>query len=134
MVAIARLSKNAAPVSLNHVAATTHLPKRYLEHLMRDLKKASLLHAVSGRAGGYFLTRSPEKIRIGQIIQAAIGQINIVDCVREPGKCIKADVCECRLIYMLINHRITQVLNEFSLADLEDKDLHKKVERELSAY
>jgi len=31
---------------------------------------------------------------------------------------MKVDYCDCRLIYKRINERITEVLNDFSLADL----------------
>jgi Rrf2 family transcriptional regulator, cysteine metabolism repressor len=118
MVEIAKKTNGGENVSLSQVAKSSDLPRRYLEQLAIDLKKASLITGVSGKGGGYFLTQSPEEIRIGQIVEATIGPVNIVDCVLSPEKCIRVDYCDCRLIYKRINERITEVLNDFSLADL----------------
>jgi Rrf2 family cysteine metabolism transcriptional repressor len=128
MITIARLSnKNGKPASLEQVAKVTQISRRYLEQLAIALKNARLLRGISGKGGGYLLASPPEEIKIGRIIEAAIGPISIVDCIRQPESCLKTDLCECRLVYLLINTRITQVLNEFSLADLADTDALKKI-------
>jgi Rrf2 family cysteine metabolism transcriptional repressor len=102
--------------SLAVIAETTGISRRYLEQLAMDLRGASLIRGKSGRRGGYELAKPASAIRLGEIVEAAIGPINIVDCVLEPEICIKGEFCECRTIYRLINQRITEVLNEFSLA------------------
>ena len=132
MIAITRLtSDDAEPVSLGEVAKRTQISRRYLDQLAAALRNATLLRSVSGRAGGYVLARRPEDISIGQIVEAAIGPINIVDCVRQPKICLKSDLCECRWLYTLINNRITAALNEFTLADLAQKNWREKMKREL---
>lgn len=127
MIVIARRSDGANPISLDRIARTTHISRRYLEQLAMALKGAALLRSVSGRKGGYSLARPAQDISVGQIIEAAIGPVNVVECVGLPGTCIKADLCECRLLYTLINRGIKDVLNEHSLADLADKDWLRRV-------
>ncbi len=123
MIAIARATeKEERAISLDKVSATTQISKRYLEQLAIALRHGSLLRSVSGRHGGYLLTRRPKDIKIGEIVEAAIGQVNIVECVLNPDSCMKSDDCECRLVYGLINSRITEVLNENSLADLMNRE------------
>ena len=131
MIAIALQADGSKPVSLEKIAHGTQVSKRYLEQLAIALKRASLLRAVSGRGGGYVLARPAEEMKVGEIIEAAIGPINVVDCVGQPDVCLKADTCECRLIYMLINKRIKDVLNEYSLADLADRKWVKGMTAEL---
>lgn len=133
MLEIAKQSKDGAPVSLNQVAKADDLPRRYLEQLVIALKRDSLLRGVSGKEGGYYLTRPPSEIKIGEIIEAAIGPVSIVDCVGDPGGCLKSDLCECRVMYSLINQRITEVLNEFSLADMLENKWHRLVAKQLDA-
>ena len=58
------------------------------------------------------LARSPQEIKIGQIFEAAIGPVNIVECVAHPDQCLRAVFCECRVVYSLINQKINRVLNE----------------------
>jgi Rrf2 family protein len=134
MIAITRLSEDSAPVSLDRVAQRTRVSKRYLEQLAIALKHSSLLIGVSGKGGGYRLARPAAEIKVGEIIEAAIGPINIVSCVRHPDACLMVEVCECRLFYLLLNRRISEVLNEFSLHDLADKGWLKKMSQELEAF
>ena len=131
MVQIAKQADRNIPVSLQQVAQQGDLPRRYLEQLVIGLKNASLIRGVSGKVGGYCLTKPAGEIKIGAIIESAIGPINIVDCVNEPRQCLKADVCECRLLWVLINGRIADVLNEFSLADMLDKKWYRLMSQQL---
>jgi Rrf2 family protein len=121
MIAVARLSEEETPVSLERVAKTTRVSRRYLEQLVLPLKNQRLLHSVSGRRGGYRLARDAGDIRLREIVEAAIGPISIVDCVAAPGVCEKAEACENRLLYLLVNARICEVLDEYRLADLADQ-------------
>jgi len=131
MVQIAKQADRNIPVSLQQVARQGELPRRYLEQLVIGLKNASLIRGVSGKVGGYCLTKPAGEIKIGAIIESAIGPVNIVDCVNEPRQCLKADVCECRLLWVLINGRIVDVLNEFSLADMLDKKWYRLMSQQL---
>ncbi len=113
------------PVNLQIISDNTRISRRYLEQLAATLKGANLIRGIPGRDGGYQLTQSANLITIGKIIEAAIGPMNVVHCVKQPESCdISAD-CECRSIYRLINDRISQVLDEINLAELAD---HEKLE------
>src|SRR3990170_2115852 len=131
MVQIAKQADRNIPVSLQQVARQGELPRRYLEQLVIGLKNASLIRGVSGKVGGYCLTKPAGEIKIGDIIASAIGPVNIVNCVNDPRQCLKADVCECRLLWVLINGRIADVLNEFSLADMLDKKWYRLMSQQL---
>lgn len=133
MVVISRLGDGGQPVSLERVAQLTHISKRYLEQLMRSLRRASLLRSVAGRKGGYLLSRPAEQIDLCQIIEASIGPLNIVHCVGEPETCLKSDFCECRPIYLLINERISEALREYSLADMTDAKWRDRIQEQLLA-
>lgn len=111
------------PVSLGDVADRTRISRRYLDQIAVGLKHAGLITGKSGRRGGYRLQKPASEIHLGEIIEAAIGPINVVECVRHPESCIKSDFCECRSIYAQINGRITEVLNEVSLSELVHREL-----------
>lgn len=133
MVAVARMGKEDEPVSLAKVAKHTRISHRYLEKLVSALKTKNLLRPVAGRSGGYLLTRPPEEIRIGQIIEAGIGPINIVKCVKKPESCWKTEFCDCRPIYMLINQRIAETLNEYSLLDMIDGKWRDRIAQQMES-
>jgi len=119
MVEIAR-KPGADLVSLSRVAEDTKISKRYLDQLALALKTSSLMRSMRGRGGGYQLARPAEEICVGEVIEAAIGPINVVECVRCPELCLKSDYCECRWVYVRINNEIVNVLNNISLAELAD--------------
>ncbi len=122
MVTVSRLSERGRPVSLEQVANRTGLSKRYLEQLAMALKKGGLLRGIAGRGGGYVLAKPADQIQLCEIVESTIGPISVVDCVLEPGVCEKARRCENRLIYMLINRSITDVLSRYSLSDLSNNE------------
>jgi Rrf2 family protein len=120
MVDVARNGGEERPVSLAAVAGRTDLSRGYLEQLAVALRNARLLKGVAGRYGGYRLGSPAGQISIGQVIEAAIGPLCVVDCVDDPASCPRAEYCECRVVYELINRRVVEVLEEYTLADLLD--------------
>jgi Rrf2 family protein len=120
MLDVAKNGGEEAPVSLATVSERTGISRGYLEQLALGLRNSRLVRGVAGRYGGYRLTTPASKITVGQIIEAAIGPICLVDCIEDPMTCPRADSCECRIVYAIINERIAEVLGEYTLADLLD--------------
>jgi Rrf2 family protein len=120
MLDLARHGGFERPISLAAVAERTDISRGYLEQLALALRSARLVRGVAGRYGGYRLTEPPERITVGQIVEAATGPVCVVDCVGDPVSCPRAEDCECRLIYAMVNDRIGEVLREYTLADLLD--------------
>lgn len=131
MLDIAHHGGSASPVSLSSVSDRTDISHGYLEQLAPALRAARLVKSVAGRHGGYRLAAPASKITIRQIIEASIGPVCIVDCVEDPESCLKAEFCECRIVYSLINQKIAQVLDEFTLEDLLDPSWARDREIEL---
>ena len=118
MVDVARHGGEHEPVSLAAVAERTELSRGYLEQLAQALRNARLLRGVAGRYGGYRLAKPPAEIPVGEVIEASIGPVWVVDCLEDPHGCPRTDFCECRVLYSLINSGIAEVLNGHTLADL----------------
>jgi Rrf2 family protein len=121
MLDIARHGGQDSPVSLASVSERTGISHGYLEQVALALRSARLVRGVAGRHGGYTLSSPPDAITVRQIMEATLGPVCVVDCVDEPETCPKADDCECRVVYALINLRIRDVLEEFTLADLANR-------------
>ncbi len=120
MLDVARNGGEETPVSLATVSERTGISRGYLEQLALGLRNARLVRGVAGRYGGYRLAAPASQITVGQIVEAAIGPICLVDCLEDPMTCPRAEFCECRIVYALINERIAEVLREYTLADLLD--------------
>ena len=120
MLDLARNGADNLPVSLSSVSERTGISHGYLEQLAPALRARRLVRGIAGRHGGYRLAAMPSQITIRQIMEAAIGPVCVVDCVDDPESCPRADYCECRVVYALINQRVADVLEEFTLEDLVD--------------
>ena len=57
------------------IAERQAVPHRFLEQIFQDLKRAALVTSKRGPRGGYALMRSPETIRIGDILRATGGPV-----------------------------------------------------------
>jgi Rrf2 family protein len=119
---IARHGEEGGPVSLAIVSKRAGVSRGYLEQLAVALRNARITRGVAGRHGGFKLARAATEISIGDIVEATIGRMCIVDCLEDPDSCSRASECECRPLYGLINHRIAEVLRSFTIADLLDSD------------
>jgi Rrf2 family protein len=122
MLDIARHGGGAVPVPLAAVAHRTDLSHGYLEQLAMGLRQARLLRGVAGRRGGYLLARDPADIRVRDMFEASIGEVNLVDCVRDPSLCRRAERCETRALYSLLTRKLEEVLDSLTLADLLDPE------------
>jgi Rrf2 family protein len=131
MIALGKLSTKADPVGLGDISRQSGISRRYLDHLVVPLKNASLIRGRSGRGGGYVLAKNAEEIKLGDIIEAAIGPIAITDCAVEPDLCMFSDYCNCRDLWTLINRRITAVLDDYTLADMLSDSWPATVQEEL---
>jgi len=127
MLAVAKLGVEGKPVPLEDISRATKISRSYLDQLTVSLKNLSLLRGHSGRSGGYTLGKPAGEIRLAEIIQAAIGPIAIVDCAVDPNLCPQSEFCDCMPLWELVNRRIVEVLDAYSLADLLDRDWLSKI-------
>ena len=118
MIDLADHHGNGSPVILRDVADRQQISKRYLEQLATSLRDASLVSTSQGRGGGYALIRSPNEIWVSEIIEASIGQVNVVGCVSNPKVCSRSESCPSRRMWELLNNRINNVFESVTLADL----------------
>ncbi|MDY0001946.1 MAG: Rrf2 family transcriptional regulator [Polyangia bacterium] len=108
------------PVRLSEDSERTGISRRYLDQVVMPLKGAGLLMGVKGRRGGYQLARPADQIRLGDIVEATIGPVTLVDCVGTPGFCRRSAGCSCHLIYRLLSAGIRVALHDYTLADLSN--------------
>ena len=81
MYDLAMNSADKVPISIKNVAERQQISEHYLEQLMGQLRKAGLVKSTRGAQGGYYLTREPKDITVGDIIRVMEGPIVPVDCL-----------------------------------------------------
>jgi Rrf2 family protein len=66
------------PTQARDIARRQEVPLRYLEQIFQELRRANLVDAKRGPKGGYFLSRTPESITLGDVIRAVQGPIALL--------------------------------------------------------
>jgi Rrf2 family protein len=75
------------------IARLEHIPKYYLEKVIRDLMRRGLVRARRGPGGGYQLARPPESISFQEVIEAVEGPIMLNVCVDGSRVCSLQPAC-----------------------------------------
>jgi Rrf2 family protein len=70
MLELARNYGEPQPVRIKAIADAQGIPQRFLVQILLQLKTAGLVASVRGAAGGYQLTRPPDKVTLAQVINA----------------------------------------------------------------
>ena len=111
------------PVSINSIAARQGISERYLEQLMKLLKKAGLIKSIRGAGGGYVLAKEMSEISVGDVLRALEGNLEPVECTgfSEEASCEAAGGCVTKYVWQRINESINQTVNEISLKQLVEE-------------
>lgn len=106
--------------SIKTIAAEIGVAQRYLEQIFFALRKAEILDTVRGIKGGYFLSKDPKELTVGDIIRATEGEIIPVPCVTCKEKCASniQDVCSTRDLWCKLLDSIHEVIDHVFLTDL----------------
>lgn len=85
MLALTRLAKEygKGTLSINQIAESEVIPKRFLESILLELRKNGYLGSRLGKNGGYYLMKKPEEISLLEIIRLFEGAIALLPCISE---------------------------------------------------
>jgi Rrf2 family protein len=123
------------PVQIKDISRRQAISPRYLEQIFQDLKKAGLLKSRRGPQGGYFLAKKPHEITVKNIVQAAEGEMALVDCVKKTAgrkdKCEFDNQCVTQKVWAEASQRLNDYLDSVTLKDLCDEGKNLGLEKEL---
>lgn len=68
-------------LTIEEIAQRSGAPKRFLEHIMLDLRNAGYVGSRRGRAGGYVLVADPGEISLGKLLRQVDGPIAPLPCL-----------------------------------------------------
>ena len=108
------------PIRIKTIAQRQGISEKYLEKIVRLLRKAGLVDGLRGPGGGYILSVPPEKVTMGAILEAVQGEVELCPCLGDPEQCEKHLNCKTRMVWNDINQAISSRLHNISLADLRD--------------
>ena len=119
VMAMADLAKNhdPRPVALNEISLRQGISILYLEQLFLKLKKNSLVNSTRGPSGGYVLSKSPDQIKLSNIISAVNEEVKTLKCNKNSKKGCNGKSVKC------ITHSLWDELGEHINLFFENKSL-----------
>ena len=128
------LHQGDEPVSLKDIAKRQQISLTYLEHLITPLIAGGILRSTKGPKGGVSLAKTPEEIRLSEIIQLFEGSTALVECVDNPKLCPRSESCVTRDVWSELKMAMNGVLESTTLQNLVERQKDKKLPEEAMYY
>ena len=114
-------------IQLGEIANRQNISLKYLEQIIRPLKKADYIKSFRGAKGGHILSKPPEEITVGEIVAVLEGGDTLIHCDKDPEDCEQVGSCLTRYLWMEAAAAMFQRLSAITFADLVtlDKDVCK---------
>lgn len=105
------------------IAETNSISKKFLDHILTELRHAGLVYSKKGKGGGYALARPPHDIAVGAIVRALDGPLAPIPCAsvtafRPCEDCVDLKACPVRLLMVDARNAIANVLDRCTLAEM----------------
>jgi Rrf2 family transcriptional regulator, iron-sulfur cluster assembly transcription factor len=105
-------------IQLGEIAKRQKISLKYLEQIIRPLKKAGFVKSFRGAKGGHVLNKPPGEVTVGEVVALLEGGKSLVSCDREPEVCDRVDSCVTRYIWMEAATAMYERLAAITFADL----------------
>lgn len=111
------------PVHIQEISDEQHIPKKFLEAILLELRNAKILHSKKGKGGGYYLYKSPDEVNMIDVIRLLDGAIAMLPCVSlhyyEPcDECKNEASCGIRDTFIQVRDKTLSILEKSTLAEM----------------
>ena len=69
------------PLTIEEIARRSGTPKRFLEHILLEVRNAGVIASTRGRSGGYSLIKKPSDVSIPELLRMIDGPIAPLPCL-----------------------------------------------------
>lgn len=126
LMLVLALKYDQKPVLLREISKSEDISEKYLSQIIIPLKNSGLVNSFRGAKGGYKLSKPPSSITLDSIVKALDGEINVVKCIKDRGKCKRIPKCVTRDLWVSLNEEIARKLKSVKLSDLVDQYKRKE--------
>ena len=117
--AVLALAQGGKPLSIHAIAEAEHIPEDYLEKILQSLRRAGLVIAHKGVAGGYALAYPAKKISVWDILRELDGPIKTFSIpVKGSLPCLQVSHCQTNQVWRTLEGKIEETLSKITLDSL----------------
>ncbi|ADO41674.1 RrF2 family transcriptional regulator [Ketogulonicigenium vulgare] len=116
-------AEGIAAMRIEEIARRSDTPKRFLEHILLELRNAGVIASIRGRAGGYTLIKEPEAVQLSQMLRLIDGPIAPLPCLSRSAyqrceDCSDEATCRLRRAFSEVFWSYLVIIDSLTLADL----------------
>lgn len=109
------------PKDVGRISAEEKIPRKFLEAIMSDLRRARLVESTRGKLGGYRLARPAADITFGEVMRVTNGPLALIPCAsvafyRRCEDCPDETACILRRVMASVRDEVSEILDRTSLA------------------
>ncbi|MBN9550568.1 MAG: Rrf2 family transcriptional regulator [Alphaproteobacteria bacterium] len=105
-------------ITIEETAQVYGISRAHLMKVANQLTRVGFLRAVRGRSGGLTLAKTPEQIRLGDVLRATEPDFALVECFRSDNSCLITPRCRLRGVLNEALAAFAGTLDRYTLADL----------------
>jgi Rrf2 family protein len=108
----------SGPVKGERIAEAQHIPLKFLENILSELKHGGIVQSQRGAEGGYWLAHPPDQITIADVIRSVDGPLANVRGVRPEAVEYAGSAKHLLEVWVAVRASLRKVLERVTLADL----------------
>jgi Rrf2 family protein len=118
---------DGGPLTIEEIARRSGTPKRFLEHILLELRNAGYISSRRGRTGGYVLIKEPKAISLGDLLRRVDGPIAPLPCLSRQAyqrceDCVDEESCRLRELFGQVFWSYLLLIESLTLDDLVRRD------------
>jgi Rrf2 family protein len=129
MVLARAYDAGSGPMKGEHIGSDQHIPVKYLENILSELRQGGLVRSQRGADGGYWLAKSPAEVSIADIIRAVEGPLATVRGERAEQLDYGDDTGALQEMWVAVRASLRSVLEKVTLADVVSAKLPRSVQK-----
>jgi Rrf2 family protein len=112
---------------ITEIAERNNIPKKFLDAILLELRKAGILRSKKGPGGGYCLSKTADEIRIGHVIRTLDGPLAPIRCASRTAfevcdDCRNPEECLVRLSMTEVRDAMAEILDNMTLSQFIDSE------------
>ncbi|MFC7704284.1 RrF2 family transcriptional regulator [Plastorhodobacter daqingensis] len=116
-------AENAQPLRIEEIALRSGAPKRFLEHILLEIRNAGFIASVRGRKGGYVMIKPPKAIALSELLRMIDGPIAPLPCLSRRAyqrceDCTDEKTCRIRKVFAEVFWSYLLLIESLTLEDL----------------
>ncbi|MGC6421551.1 MAG: RrF2 family transcriptional regulator [Flavobacteriaceae bacterium] len=122
---LAKQQPTGKPIFSTEIAEREKIPQKFLETILRELRNYQIVQSRRGKTGGYFLLKSPDEIKLTDLIRFIDGPIALLPCVSmnyySPCEECDESTCTIKPVFEKVRDQTLSILGNTTIAMMREK-------------